>query len=250
MLKGFQVCKVDDIVDCGHKLCCIYKRTLALCFFPKGDFFLKKIFRASSWWVLGVEVVFLWRQCSSERQIVMMCWQAHWLFLNQWEFFRQDRENILTECVLSENARKSPIIPWMIVKPLKMVKTRVVHAGPADEVCRIIWMAWNKKGNRQETLSPSRSFGIHWPRVQPGTSALQQSFLLTSSPQPAPHSSSPLLWNTAQLRKYRVFFKLCLPQKWLKIWFRAGHTWYLVHHRTISAIKKYDRKSVCLLQNM
>ena len=81
----------------------------------------------------------------------MMCWQAHWLFLNQWEFFRQDRENILTECVLSENARKSPIIPWMIVKPLKMVKTRVVHAGPADEVCRIIWMAWNKKGNRQET---------------------------------------------------------------------------------------------------
>ena len=181
--------------------------------FPEGRFFLKENFQSiflMSIWCWGC---FLWRQCSSERQIVMMCWQAHWLFLNQWEFFRQDRENILTECVLSENARKSPIIPWMIVKPLKMVKTRVVHAGPADEVCRIIWMAWNKKGNRQETLSPSRSFGIHWPRVQPGTSALQQSFLLTSSPQPAPHSSSPLLWNTAQLRKYRVFFKLCLPKK-------------------------------------
>ena len=123
--------------------------------FPEGRFFFRKIFRASYWWVLGVEVVFLWRQCSSERQIVMMCWQAHWLFLNQWGFFRQDRENILTEYVLSENARKSPIIPWMIVKPLKMVKTRVVHAGPADDVCRIIWMAWNKKEKRGKERSLS-----------------------------------------------------------------------------------------------
>ena len=74
------------------------------------------------------------------------------LIVPQPDFFRQDRENILTEYALSENARKFPIIPWM---PLKMMNTGVVHAGPADDVCscRIICMTWNKKGKRQRALS-------------------------------------------------------------------------------------------------
>ena len=127
-----------------------------------------------------------------------------------------------------------------------MMKTRVVHAGPADDVCRIIWMAWNKKGNRQETPDHLEFIDPECSPAPLHSNNLFSSLLLHNWLHTV---AQPLLCNTAQLRKYRVSFKLCLPQKWLQIWFRAGHTWYLVHHRTISAIKKYDRKCVRLLQN-
>ena len=127
------------------------------------------------------------------------------------------------------NARKSPIIPWMIVKPLKMMNTGVVHAGPADDVysCKIIWMTWNKKGKRQRALSLHPD---HLEFIDPECS-------------PAPLHSKNLFFSlllhnrlSTGVLPYSTTLHNCLPKKWLTIWFRAGHTWYLsilVHHRTI-----------------
>ena len=161
-------------------------------------------------------------QCSVERQVVMMCWQAHWLFLNQ---IFSPRQGEHTHWVCSQwKCEEIPIIPWM---PLKMMKTGVVHAGPADDVCRIIWMAWNKKGERQRVLSLHPD---HLEFIDPECS-------------PAPlHSnnlfSSLLLHNrlSTGVLPYSTTLHNCFPKKWLTIWFRAGHTWYLsisVHHRII-----------------